>query len=270
MQHPSKKIRIKDILQNKCEKDNNNIDFIKHITGESVYRVRVLGTLINKYISNDGRYATITIDDGSETIQCKLFSDLDKIKNINKGYIIEVIGKIKKWNDEVYIQPEIIVEVKNPNLETLRKLEIAKSINPYLNNVEIIENKSSKNIIHEKNAKENIENTIKTESKPKRETEEKQIKIIKTQKKDNNQTKTLINCENENFEAIKDEIETKNITPRMKIIEIINTEDSGNGADYDTVIEKSRLTEKEAEKIIEALLEDGTCYEPRAGNLRVL
>jgi RPA family protein len=98
------------------------------INGERISRVRVLGTVIDKFLSEDGNYGTITLDDGTDTIRAKAFQDLRIIEPIEKGFVVELIGKIREYNAERYLQPEIIVKVEDPNFEVLRKLELKKML----------------------------------------------------------------------------------------------------------------------------------------------
>jgi len=96
------------------------------INGDKIARVRVLATVIDKFVSESNEYATLTLDDTTDTIRCKIFGDLNIIENIEKGDVVDVIGKVREYNGEIYIQPEIIVKIDNPNFEVLRKLEIEK------------------------------------------------------------------------------------------------------------------------------------------------
>ncbi|RLJ01347.1 MAG: hypothetical protein DRP10_04275 [Candidatus Aenigmatarchaeota archaeon] len=142
----ARKIDIKTInrgnfvqIERKSEEDRYLPNYIE-VNGMKISRVRVLATVIDKFVSEDGNYATLTLDDTTDTIRCKIFMnsnfsdnlsrqnliDLETINNIEKGDLIDVIGKIKEYNEERYIQPEIIVKIEDPNFEVLRKLEIEK------------------------------------------------------------------------------------------------------------------------------------------------
>ena len=142
----ARKIDIKTInsgnfvqIERKSEEDRYLPNYIE-VNGMKISRVRVLATVIDKFVSEDGNYATLTLDDTTDTIRCKIFMnsnfsdnisrqnliDLEAINNIEKGDLIDVIGKIKEYNEERYIQPEIIVKIEDPNFEVLRKLEIEK------------------------------------------------------------------------------------------------------------------------------------------------
>ena len=91
-----------------------------------ISRVNIIANVMNKFKSEDGNYCAITIDDGSAQIRLKTWREDTKILDkIDIGNIILVIGKIKNYNNEIYILPEIVKKV-NANDELLRKLELIK------------------------------------------------------------------------------------------------------------------------------------------------
>ena len=82
--------------------------------------------MIDKYESNDKNFVSITLDDGSSSIKAKTWrEDTTLIQNIQKGAITRVIGKIRSYNDETYLIPEIVREV-GPNWELVHKLQLLK------------------------------------------------------------------------------------------------------------------------------------------------
>jgi len=128
----AKKLQIRTINTGKFIKINREVEENKftpnyiEIEGNKIARVRVLATIMEKFVSESGDYATLTLDDTTDTIRCKIFGNLEIIENIEKGDIVDIIGKIREYNGEIYIQPEIIVKIEDPNFEVLRKLEIEK------------------------------------------------------------------------------------------------------------------------------------------------
>lgn len=121
------KVQIKTLHTGEFVKQEGmNPNYIKTEDLE-ISRARVLATVIDKFVSEDGNYATLTLDDTTDTIRCKVFRELEIIENIEKGDLVDVIGKIREYNEERYIQPEIIVKITDPNFEVLRKLEVEKS-----------------------------------------------------------------------------------------------------------------------------------------------
>lgn len=123
----AKKVRIKTLHTGEfVQQEGYNPNYVKTEEVE-LSRVRVLGTVIDKFISEDGNYGTITLDDTTDTIRCKVFKDLTILEDVEKGDLVDVIGKIREYNEERYIQPESIAKIEDPNFEVLRKLEIEKS-----------------------------------------------------------------------------------------------------------------------------------------------
>ena len=120
------KYRIGDILLAKPIFDNDKFIYLE--LGETkISRVNVIGNIVDKYDSEgDKQYSFFTLDDGSGQIKLKVFGeDSLKFKNVSQGQTVAVIGTIRNWNNETYIQPEIISE-KDPKYLLLRKLEIEK------------------------------------------------------------------------------------------------------------------------------------------------
>ncbi len=54
------------------------------------------------------------------------------------------------------------------------------------------------------------------------------------------------------------------------VLNMIEKLDDGDGADYSAIIEELDLAEDEVESVINDLLSDGTCYEPKPGRIKKL
>ena len=125
----AKKVMIKHLVNGKWVKsDGTEPSFVVTTYGDKVSRARILGTVVAKFISEDESYGTITIDDCTETIRAKTFTTVKPIEEFNVGDVVDVIGRVREYNGEIYIMPEVIRKVDDPNFELLRKLEIAKTI----------------------------------------------------------------------------------------------------------------------------------------------
>lgn len=121
----SKKIWIKDLYGGEFIKGEGwNPSYID-INGKQISRVNIIATIVSKFISEDGNYGAITLDDGTETIRVKAFGpDVIKLKAVKIGDVVRFIGKIKKYEEEIYLSPEIIRALENPNWIILHKLEL--------------------------------------------------------------------------------------------------------------------------------------------------
>jgi len=104
--------------------------------------VNIVANVVNKFENEDKSYIGITMDDSSAQIRLKTWREDTRIlENISIGDIVLIIGKIKKYNEEIYILPEIVKKV-SPNDEILRKLELIKEYGiPEKNKIVLIKEK---------------------------------------------------------------------------------------------------------------------------------
>jgi RPA family protein len=124
--HIAFKHKIGDILAGKPIMDGDKFQFLE-LGNKQISRVNIIGNIVDKYISEgEKKYAFFTLDDASGQIKLKIFGDdLEKFKNINQGETVLVIGVLRNWNNETYIQPEII-KPQEPKYLLVRKLELEK------------------------------------------------------------------------------------------------------------------------------------------------
>ncbi|MBU4069409.1 MAG: OB-fold nucleic acid binding domain-containing protein [Nanoarchaeota archaeon] len=124
--HIAHKLRVGDILIGKPIMDGERFSFLE-LGNQKIMRVNIIGNIVDKYESEgETKYVNFTLDDGSGQIRLKIFGDdVDKFKKINQGETVVVIGVLRRWNNEVYINPEIIKEQDTKYL-LVRKLETEK------------------------------------------------------------------------------------------------------------------------------------------------
>lgn len=120
------KLKISNILSGNII-SSNNLNFLE-IDNKKISRVSIIANIIDKFISEgEKKYAALTIDDASGQIRIKAFGDdIEKIKMVEIGEIILVIGNPRFFNNEIYILPEIIKPVDSRWL-VVRKLELEKN-----------------------------------------------------------------------------------------------------------------------------------------------
>lgn len=234
---PAKKVRIFDLIYGKFfpgEKESMKASYLITPFGQKISRVNLIGTVTDKFLTDDGNYSTITIDDGSESIRVKTFREKTELtKEIEVGDFVLVVGKIKEFNGEIYVNGEIIRKIQDFNFENLRKLEIFR---------ELLEQKK---IVDElKELKEKME----------------EEKFREYAKKKYGFDEEIID-----FILKGSQIEEDY---KPKIIKIIESLDEGNGVEMGKILELSNLPENLIEKGIEELLESGTLFEPRPGILK--
>jgi len=226
-----------------------NPSYILTALGQKLSRVRILASVVDGFISADSRYATITIDDSTDTIRVKSFQDISLLQSLNKGDMIDVIGKIREYNGEIYITPEIIYRVEDPNLLLLRRVELQKQ--------EREQEKKKKIVLDYQNKTADIDELKKVVKRKFGISEDDVESIIASQdlskRVDEEQVDEKLNKDNKD-----------------KIIKLIEKIDSGNGCEYSTLISESGLDENTVEQIVNDLLNDGICFEPKPGIIKLL
>ena len=158
------KLRIGDILLAKPIFDQDKFLYLE-LGERKISRINIVGNIIDKYESEgDKKYMFFTFDDGSGQIKLKVFGeDTEKFKGIIQGQTVVLIGVTRNWNNETYIQPEIMKEIDSKYL-LVRKLELEK------NRI---------NIISGERISEELEKNRNTQAKPIE--DKKEIKAIKDQ-----------------------------------------------------------------------------------------
>ncbi len=121
------KLKIGDILLGKPVTNGERFSFLE-LGDKKIVRANIIGNIVDKF-ENDGerKYIFFKLDDGSGQISLKVFGDdIAKFKEITQGLTVLVIGTLRYWNNETYIQPEIIKE-QNTKYLLIRKLELEKA-----------------------------------------------------------------------------------------------------------------------------------------------
>ena len=241
----AKKVSIKEIISGRfVKREGFQSSYVLTNLGRRMSRVRVLGLIVDRFVSPDERYATLTLDDSTETIRCKAFINVKLFDGFGPGDFVDVFGKLREYNGEIYMMPEILKKAET-NLETLRILELEK-------------------IFREQKDK------IKKIQELQKQTSD--LKELRSLIKD---LMTLEDLEGilEAQEMIENIVEEKTITSseiKNQILKLIESLDKEKGADYQDILKKSRFSENEVDFAIQDLLESGVCFEPTPGRIRKL
>jgi len=233
------KARIFDVVNGKfVRQEGMEPSYILTEIGDKISRVNILGTIVDKFMSEDGNYSTITVDDDSDSIRVKAFREnVDIFDNLEVGDLVMVIGKVREYVEENYIIPEIVKKIADPNYESLHKLEVLKRLlkqKKLLDDIKIEKEKFEdveefKKHVKEKYGVDSIEGVIET-MEVEEGTEEKDYKPLVLQK--------------------------------------LEELDKGDGAEFRKLLEASKLPENEFEEVINELLSEGVCYEPAPGVIK--
>jgi len=239
------KTRIKPITSGMfVAQQGFNPSYIITPDGLRLSRVRILGTVVDKFLAENRRFAAITLDDGTDTIRAKAFNSTAVFDFLNLGDILDLVGKIKEYQGEVYLIPEVIINVE-PNFEILRELEIRENQAVWKEKREII-------LEYQKQASDLAE-----------------LKKLVSEK---------FNIASEDVEAViqsleipvEEDVEERKDKDKEDVLKLIVELDKGDGCDYSELIEKSNLTEDVIDPVINDLLTEGMCFEPRPGKIKRL
>ena len=115
---------VSDITNGQYGEDTG--PFVVSPYGIELRRVVLLGFIVEKRSgqSANGKYAYITIDDGTDTIKAWTWDiHVDSLEKVENNILALIIGKVKSFKDDIYIAPEIIRKIDNPNFMTYHMME---------------------------------------------------------------------------------------------------------------------------------------------------
>lgn len=239
----AKKASIGEIVNGKfIKKSGFESSYLLTNLGRRLSRVRALGLIVDKFISSDEKYATLTLDDSTETIRCKVFVNTKLFDGFGSGDLVDIFGKLREYNAEIYIMPEIITKV-DPNFETLRILELEKIFREQREKIKKIRDlqKQTSDLAEIKAAIKDMMSLDDAEG------------VLEAQ------------------EMIENSAEEKTVSTadiKSKVLKLIESLDKSEGADYQDILIKSGLAEKDIDFAIQDLLESGVCYEPKPGKIK--
>jgi len=232
---PAKKVRASDLFNGKYfygSKEEMKPSYVITPFGEKVSRVNLLGTVIDKFVNEDGNYSSVTVDDGTEAIRVKSFEGLP-FEKFELGDSVRVIGKLKEYNGELYISHEIIEKVKDVNFEVLSMIEILSRL---IKQKKIVDDvKSLSNQLDEVELKSYARDTYSID--------EETLSVI--------------------IESKKKEIDYKPV-----VLEVIQKLDEGKGVEIKKLFEMLNLPDSVVERTLDELINDGSLYEPTVGFLK--
>ena len=232
---PAKKVRISDLLNGKYfhgSKEELLPSYVITPYGEKISRVNLIGTIVEKFTSENGNYSSVTVDDGTDAIKVKSFGE-PIFEKVEAGDLVRVVGKVKEYNGEVYVNVEIIRKETDINLEILSQTEILK------------------NLIEQKRIIDNI-NVLSDQM------EEIELRDY---------AKENYSMDEETLSVILESKE-KEIDYKPMVLDVIEKLDEGHGVEISRLFEVLNLPEATTEKTINELINSSAVYEPKVGFLK--
>ncbi len=101
--------------------DQNYLD----INGSQIFRVNIIGNIT--FLNSSEGYASALLDDGSGVIRLKTWQQGTQLLSLlNLGDIALVIGRVKEYNAERYISPDMVKRLDDSNWLLVRQLELLR------------------------------------------------------------------------------------------------------------------------------------------------
>ncbi len=222
-----------------------------------VNRVNIIANVIDVFKIEEKQYGSITLDDSSASIRVKFFNqDIDKMKDINIGDTIMVIGQLRMFNDEIYITPEIVRKVdaiwllaRKLELEKIFKLKAEQQATSQITQTQ----EENTNIMASNNTENNVIKSNATITKPNAETD---------------QTNELL--PNETSNENDDNVEDKTITTAIIKQKIVDALKQNEEIEIDKLMLSLQHNHEDIKKALDELIEDAVVYESRPGVIKLM
>lgn len=218
-------------------------NFLLLPSGRRISRARAVGTVVDRFVNDDETYGSLTLDDGNDTTQIKFFSELELMEDFEIGQVIEVVGKVREYQGQIYLDGEVLREVK-PEKELLHRLRLAKREEEWDQIRETVKQLEESGKSHD-----DIENEM-------------------AGKLNDNEVDALLQSFNANFSSAESEEDMENI--EREVLDAVQELDEGEGADYSDILDMIDEPEDKLEDTVNSLLSEGTCYEPKPGKIKKL
>lgn len=237
--------------------------------GQKVSRVRVMGRILAKFTNEEGSYGSLTIDDTTGAIRLKAFrTELRLFKDPQLGDLVDCVCKIRKYLDEVYLTPETVVLLDNPNWELLRRLELSRERKKLKALKETVlkaldesggDSVKAKEALTQKGIAADVVDAI--ISAPSEQ--------VVAQAAGAGQAPPAEQGQQQPEAAPKDE-GARSAENKVKVMKVLEETVGRDGADYGTILQKSGLDAHALDEVIRELITDGEIFEPKSGRFKRL
>jgi RPA family protein len=238
------KLAIQDIQSGDLiANDQGNVVGVETFLGQ-VSRVNVIATIVDRYqitqerLEEDGKgFATITLDDGTGVIRVKMWGELAaRLAEVQVGDLVLVVGRVRSFQGETYINGEVVRRLDDPNWETVRIMELELSRNkPHI-----------------------LEDQVGTTSPG---------AILDEEESGQGKQKELEPGVWHSATATLDQSEDEEVVPtpelRRLVLTTIEKYDADGGARFEQILDVTGdVTEEVVEQVLIDLLSEGVVYEP--------
>lgn len=241
MRSTAHKVKIEDIVGGEYVRSpEGEPNYLITPWDQKILRINLIATVVDKFVRDDGGYATLSLDDGTETIRAKAWTEgVREMEEFEVGDLITVVGKVREYEGEIHLVPEVIRRVEDPNWELVRRLEILHQ---------------RKNLLAEGRYPE-PKREIKAESGG-----GERIRALTSQAE---RVGTVEKLGETSERKIPDDLKDKLLLALAKL-------EGEDGATPTDLAAELDISKSDAEDVLGALLNEDKIYEPRAGRFKRL
>ena len=120
------KVWIADLISGRYVKGQEQFESgYVEIKGNKISRVNIVGGVIDKFSGNN--YVSVNLDDGSGVLRLKVWNEFVSLfSEVSVGDLVLIVGKVRDYNNSIYVAPEVVRKLDNPLWFKARKLELTK------------------------------------------------------------------------------------------------------------------------------------------------
>jgi len=120
------KVWIADLITSRFTRGQEQFDSgYVEIKGTRISRVNLIGAVVDKVVNDTSAF--VTLDDGSGVLRLKTWNEtIVLFSEVNIGDFVLVVGKVREYNNSIYVLPEVVRKLDTPSWFKLRKLELVK------------------------------------------------------------------------------------------------------------------------------------------------
>lgn len=250
-------ISIAHMLHAKFEQRQGWDPSVIHVDGVAIARVNIFGVLVS---FSQGQYLQAVLDDGTGQITLRAFEQVFVPDSVTIGSIVLVIGRPRKYNEQLFLVPEIIRPLTEKKFLDIRRSEIEKRWKPIEKMTPIEKNTSIEKTISSKQTANTADDANADE-----------LFHSSTSFDSSTSLDSSKSTEHHFVGDSRNSIDMQSAVPNItstQIIEYIDSHDKGPGVALDDI--RKAFVSSETEKNILQLMLGGEIFEIRPGRVKVL
>lgn len=100
---------IGEILQSDYLQEEDGLNYLLTPDQKKIYRLNLMAAILEK--ETRGNITNFLVDDGTGIIVLRSFEDNKSLRQLNIGEVILITGRLRVYNQERYLSPEIVKKI---------------------------------------------------------------------------------------------------------------------------------------------------------------